>query len=118
MRRSHKLKSSQSDFALRIENERISSALLGGVRMAQQMGNHLKSRADQMLLELSLQVVLILPIMAAVIGTTHYPLFTPSRFRTPLFPQRLQLPLMISVPPPQCRLATTERFNAMEVLHS
>uniref|UniRef100_A0A915DCF5 G-protein coupled receptors family 1 profile domain-containing protein n=1 Tax=Ditylenchus dipsaci TaxID=166011 RepID=A0A915DCF5_9BILA len=39
----------------RLENEKISSALLTGAKMARQVGNHFKTRADQMLIELSLQ---------------------------------------------------------------
>lgn len=39
-----------------IENERISSALIGGTRVARQVGTHIKAKTDQMLKELSLQV--------------------------------------------------------------
>ncbi|EPB69436.1 hypothetical protein ANCCEY_11474 [Ancylostoma ceylanicum] len=35
--------------------EDMSSALLGGARMARQMGNHFKNRTDQILLEISFQ---------------------------------------------------------------
>ncbi|GMT35454.1 hypothetical protein PFISCL1PPCAC_26751, partial [Pristionchus fissidentatus] len=41
--------------ATKMENERISSALLGGARFASQMGRHFKNRTDQILLEISFQ---------------------------------------------------------------
>ncbi|KAL6723570.1 hypothetical protein Aduo_018557 [Ancylostoma duodenale] len=41
--------------ATRLENCKMSSALLGGARMARQMGNHFKNRTDQILLEISFQ---------------------------------------------------------------
>uniref|UniRef100_A0A1I7XQZ7 G_PROTEIN_RECEP_F1_2 domain-containing protein n=1 Tax=Heterorhabditis bacteriophora TaxID=37862 RepID=A0A1I7XQZ7_HETBA len=40
-----------------MEND-ISSALLGGARIARQMGKHFKNRTDQILLEISFQVIL------------------------------------------------------------
>lgn len=43
-----------------MENERISSALLGGARFASQMGRHFKNRTDQILLEISFQVSIII----------------------------------------------------------
>uniref|UniRef100_A0A914EBE1 G-protein coupled receptors family 1 profile domain-containing protein n=1 Tax=Acrobeloides nanus TaxID=290746 RepID=A0A914EBE1_9BILA len=49
----HKQTSSASA-APRPEHERISAALLGGAKIARQMGKHFKDRADQILLEISL----------------------------------------------------------------
>ncbi|CCD83405.1 Dopamine receptor 3 [Caenorhabditis elegans] len=41
--------------AQRSENDKISSALLGGAQIARQMGKHFKNRTDQILLEISFQ---------------------------------------------------------------
>lgn len=49
----------QSSTLRLIENERISSALIGGAHVARQVGAHIKTRTDQMLKELSLRVYLL-----------------------------------------------------------
>ncbi|KAI1722606.1 7 transmembrane receptor (rhodopsin family) domain-containing protein [Ditylenchus destructor] len=66
LRRSRKTNTLHSaNTSVHLNNDKISSALIGGARMARQMGSHFKTRADQLLLEMSLQ-------------TSSYPTVSPS----------------------------------------
>lgn len=57
-RRRSQLEHNSMATATHIENERISNALIIGAKMARELANHFKTRTDQMLMELSLQVIL------------------------------------------------------------
>ncbi|GMR61447.1 hypothetical protein PMAYCL1PPCAC_31642, partial [Pristionchus mayeri] len=94
--------------ATKTENERISSALLGGARFASQMGRHFKNRTDQILLEISFQTSSFPTLSESSDDHTSSSMNGPLRLTPPLQLPSMSAPVPSPVSPPPAGICEEE----------